>query len=128
MTAVVRIEISFPVPVEIPAGWDQALDALVNMVCKAYEAQNPTRVMWPAGNGSKPKFSQADAVFLGKTPDPNAPESGEPTWDDSVYEISVSEREDYYGNNPLNPDRARLREIAMEDSKARREARKANQP
>lgn len=118
-----RIEISFPVGIEFPAGFDQALDALVNMVCKAYEAQNPTRVMWPAGAGSKPKFSVADSIFLGKAPDADAPDAGEPTFDDSVYEISVAEREDYHGQNPANPERERLRDEALVARKAARAAK-----
>lgn len=73
-----RIEVSFPVEVELPLGWDRALDALVGMVCEAYEAANPTRVMWPAGHGSK--------IGNPMWQDP-------PTFDDSIYAIDVAERE-----------------------------------
>jgi hypothetical protein len=40
-----------------------------------------------------PNFSQNDAFFLGKPVDPNAPESGEPTFDDSVFHLDTSARE-----------------------------------
>lgn len=95
MNKIRQIEISFPVPVELPLGFDRVVDALVNMVCKYYEQENPTRVMWPAGHGSKPNFSQVDALVLGKDVNPNAPKTGEPTWDDDVYHIDVAEREAY---------------------------------
>jgi hypothetical protein len=49
-----RIEIDFPVPVELPPGWEQALDGLLCIVTKHYEQQRPYRRMWPAGHGAKP--------------------------------------------------------------------------
>lgn len=112
MSKVQRIEISFPVPVNLPDGWERALDSLLGMVCEQYQRENPGRVMWPAGCGSKPSWSKQDAAFLGIQADRNAPDSGEPSFDDSVYFIEVAEREDYHGNNPHNPDRERLREEA----------------
>lgn len=90
-----RIEIVFPVGVDFPKGWEQRLAALVDEVCEAYEAEHPDRVMWPAGFGSSPCWSKADAAFLGISADPTAPDGGEPTFDDSTYQISVSEREAY---------------------------------
>ncbi len=74
---ITQIEIIFPVPVELPPGFVQALDRLVNMVCENYEAANPTRSMWPAGQGAKPIW--------------NEPE--EPTFDVSILHIEVAERE-----------------------------------
>lgn len=120
------IEISFPVDVDFPPGFEQALDALVGMVCKAYEAANPTRVMWPAGTGSKVHWSAADSAFLGVKPEAGAPESGEPSFDDSVYAISVAEREDYYGQNPMNPDRERLQAESREARRAARAPKETN--
>ena len=87
-----KIEIEFPLLVELPPGFEQALDRLVDTVCKKYEQENPTRVMWPAGHGSKPIFSQTDLAFLGKPPNPDAPKRGEPTWEEDVYQIDVAER------------------------------------
>lgn len=97
-----------------PEGWDRLLMDLVDMACKTYEHANPTRVMWPAGVGSRPNWSAADAAFLGHAPTPGAPESGEPTFDDSVFQISCSEREDYHGSNRHNPDGEQLRKAAHE--------------
>ena len=87
-----KIEIEFPLLVELPPGFEQALDRLVDTVCKKYEQENPMRVMWPAGHGNKPIFSQADLAFLGKPPNPDAPKKGEPTWEEHVYQIDVAER------------------------------------
>ena len=72
-----KVEVDFPVPVELPLGWEQALDALVGMVCKQYEAEHPTQSMWPAGYGSKPLWR----------------EPKEPEFDESVFYIQVAERE-----------------------------------
>jgi hypothetical protein len=76
---VVRIEINFPVGVELPDGFERELDALVDKACKHYERAHPDRVMWPAGHGSKVLWCEPD----------------EPDFDPSVYEISVAERERY---------------------------------
>ena len=122
-----RVEINFGAAVNLPDGWERALDGLVDMVCQQYKRENPTRTMWPAGHGCKPQWSKADAAFLGASAEAGAPDSGEPTWDDTVYCIDVTEREDYHGDNPMNPDRERLRKEAHENAKARR-AIKRNWP
>ena len=133
------IEITFPVPVEAPDGFFHVLDTMVDMICKKYEADNPTRVMWPAGAGSKPIFSDHDAAFLGiKQRQPTGgreqggneqgskiPKKGEePTFDNSVYQISVSEREDFAGRNPKNPDGKKLAREAHIQWKSNRAIRK----
>ena len=97
MSKIQQIEISFPVPVEMPDGFDQALSALVGIICKQYQKENPTRAMWTAGHGAKP-------LWMSPT------ESGEPEFDSSIYHIDVSEREDTAGANIHNPDRKRLRD------------------
>lgn len=91
------INITFPVDVELPDALERRLVEIVDEVCRAYEKAHPDRTMWAAGFGALPQWSQADAAFLGKTAAPNAPESGEPTFDDSVYNIDVAERERYEG-------------------------------
>lgn len=93
---ITSIQINFPCGVELPEGFEQALVESVGAVCKAWEKQNPTMVMWPAGIGAKPIWDE-----------PN-----EPTFDDSVLQIDVTAREDYHGNNEFNPDRERLRSEA----------------
>lgn len=90
-----RIEITFPVPMIFPKDWEQRLADLVNEVCEAYEDEHPDRVMWPAGFGSAPRWSKADAAFLGVEASQDAPESGEPTFDDTTFQISCAEREAY---------------------------------
>ena len=82
---ITSIEISFGAAVTLPDGWERALDGLIGMVCEQYQRENPTRVMWPAGAGSKPRWSQRDAAFLGVAAASDAPADGDPTFDDSVY-------------------------------------------
>lgn len=76
---VVQIVINFPTGVTFPGGFEQALDALVNMVCEKYEAEHPDRTMWPAGHGGgHSMFDLHDDA---------------PHFDMSVYQIDVAERE-----------------------------------
>ena len=110
MSKVTKIEITFPAPVDFPPGFEQALDALIGMVCKQWERENPTMIMWPAGCGSK------------ITHMPIAAGDERMEFDDSVYAIDCSAREDYGGQNPNNPDRERLRAEAA----AARNAARAN--
>lgn len=97
------VEITFPVSVDLPDGWDRVLVDLVDMACKHWQSQNPTMVMWPAGIGSK------------MLTNPYAMSDDEPMkFDDSIFAVDCSAREDYYGENPHNPDRERLRAEAAE--------------
>jgi hypothetical protein len=72
-----HIEISFPVPVDLPAGFERALHALISMVTEAYEVQHPDRTMWPSGSGAKPLWREPE----------------EPDFDHSTYFIHVAEHE-----------------------------------
>lgn len=121
MSKVSRIEVNFAEAVELPDGFEQVLCGLVDMACKQWERENPTMVMWPAGQGSKPLWSKADAAFLGVAATNSAPDSGEPEFDDTVYCIDVEAREDYHGNNPYNPEREKLRAEAVEARRKRRD-------
>lgn len=121
---ITSIEISFGAAVTLPDGWERALDGLIGMVCEQYQRENPTRVMWPAGAGSKPRWSQRDAAFLGVAAASDAPADGDPTFDDSVYFVDCAEREDYHGSNRHNPQRDALR--AQVD--AQRRAARAYRP
>lgn len=78
------IEITFPVLVELPPGFEQTLSCLVGMVCKAYEKSNPTRTMWPAGHGFKP-------TFIPMTAEQEKERGAE--FDESTYSIEVCERQ-----------------------------------
>jgi hypothetical protein len=100
-----KIEISFPCAVDVPHDVIERMDALVGEICELYEAENPSRVMWPAGHGCKINWSKADAAFLGRPAEANAKESGSPDYDDSVYEISASEREAYEGEREQRKNR-----------------------
>lgn len=107
MNKISKIEITFPTTVRFPDGFERALDALVNMVCEQYQREHPAEVMWPAGYGRK------------MLSNPLAMSDDEPfEFDDSVYAISVAAREDYYGENPNNPERDRLRREANAARKA----------
>jgi len=79
-----KIEIDFPVPVELPDGFEQTLSSLVGMVCKAYQKENPTRTMWAAGHGFKPTF----IPMTRKEEEERGPE-----FDGTIYHIEVCEQE-----------------------------------
>ena len=96
------IEITFPVPVELPDGFEHVLSSLVSMICMKYERDNPERVMWAAGHGSRPIMRMGE--FEGFEVD--------------AYSIDCEEREDYNGRNPFNPRRAALREAAKQAAKS----------
>lgn len=85
-----RIEIEFAIPVYIPQGALRELDGLLSSVIRMKQNQLEGHAHWISGYGSKPLWSQADARFLGKTPADDAPASGEPSFDDSVYHIETS--------------------------------------
>lgn len=73
------IEIVFPVPVELSNNFIRALASLLDGLCEEYKLANPTRTMWPAGFGSKPLWREPE----------------EPDFEDSVFQISMAERESY---------------------------------
>lgn len=80
----ISIQIDFPCEVEISDLRFQALVAVVDAICKDYEAAHVGRVMWPSGMGSL------------MTVNPMALSDDEAIpFDDSVLSISVSERADY---------------------------------
>jgi hypothetical protein len=97
-----KIEVIFPVPVDLPAGWERVLDGLVEMVCEMYEAENPDRTMWPAGMGSKPIWREPE----------------EPNFDDNVYCVEVAEREAY----PKEIERREWQKMTPEQRRAKVEA------
>jgi hypothetical protein len=85
-----RIEIEFAIPVYIPTGALRELDDLLSSVVRMKQNQLEGHAHWVSGHGSKPLWSQADARFLGKTPDDDAPASGEPSFDHSVYHVETT--------------------------------------
>ena len=90
---ITRIEIDFALPVELTAEEVRWINSFVQRIAKRHEPEG--WVHWCAEYGSKPQLSQFDAVFLGKVPDPSAPMSGEPTFDDSVLYLATAAREAY---------------------------------
>lgn len=86
-----KIEISFGRDVEIPDDEFQRLMRLVDKICKKNCPEG--WAFWPAGYGFKPRWSKQDAAFLGVEADPNAPDSGEPSYDESVFSIECASRE-----------------------------------
>lgn len=85
-----RLEVEFAIPVYIPQSALRELDGLLSAIVRLKMNQLEGHAHWVSGYGSKPLWSQADARFLGKTPADDMPESGEPSFDDSVYHIETS--------------------------------------
>ncbi len=82
MTGIVVINVTFPLPVEMPEAAHRALHDAVEIMCAAYERAHPDRVMWAAGEGGTPPPG-----FFFDEP------KGE--WDMSALNIEVAERERY---------------------------------
>lgn len=97
---ITKIEVSFARPVELTDGDMQSLDRIVNDAARRTET--PEFVHWAAGTGSKPNWSKTDCRIFGYEPTADSPESGEPTWDDSVYSIETATRE-RYESEPFKP-------------------------
>lgn len=91
-TPVQRIEIDFSLPTYITREQDRALHQLLDEIVNSPCNQPQDGVHWVSGCGAKPRWSQADAHFLGKQADEGAPKSGEPTFDDRVYAIETTAR------------------------------------
>lgn len=82
-----RIEISFPVSVEMTDDDCRILDAIASEICRRYERAHPGRVMWPAGVGAKITYmpiTRAEEV-AGKHME----------FDHNTFAIDCSEREDF---------------------------------
>lgn len=92
-----KIEIELPIEMDVPDVVFMKIDELLTeYLCKPYKKEHPERTMWVSGHGSKPSFSRIDAALLGKCEwDEGIPDGAEPRYDDSVYQISISERERY---------------------------------
>jgi hypothetical protein len=85
-----RIEIDFALPVDLTQDQQRRLGSPLDEIVAAHQPEDG--IHWVSGYGSKPRWSKADAAFLGKTADENAPETGEPAFDDSIYHIETTER------------------------------------
>lgn len=77
-------EMEFGMPCYITAAQQRKLRDIFDEIIESPANQPVDGVHWLAGCGSKPHFSVADSAFLGKPVEPAAPETGEPTFDNSV--------------------------------------------
>ncbi len=89
-----KIEVEFAIPVFITGEQQHRLANLLEEIARAPKNTPVNGVHWQSGVGSKPSWSQYDAAFLGKQVDPNAPPTGEPTYDDSILHFETSAREE----------------------------------
>jgi hypothetical protein len=95
-----KIEVNFALPVDLTDSEMRIIRDIANDAARRTET--PERVHWAAGTGSKPNWSKTDCKIFGYEPTADSPESGEPTWDDSVYCIDTATRE-RYENEPYKP-------------------------
>ena len=93
----IKIEINFPFDIKISDKLYQEIDEVItHYICKPYEKAHPDRVMWVSGGGYKMNCSKIDAMLLGKHEfDETIPDGDEPTFDESICEINISERAKY---------------------------------
>lgn len=90
-----RIEVAFAIPTYITQEQQRRLADLVEEMARADHNTPKGHVHWQSGIGSKPLWSRADRRLLGLPDDPDAPDSGEPGWDDGVLHLTTSCRELY---------------------------------
>lgn len=87
-----RIEVNFDIPVYIRQEQQRALTTLLDEIARDALNQPKEGVHWLSGMGSKPNFSKRDAAFLGVDAAEDAPDEGEPTFDDTVFECHTTAR------------------------------------
>jgi len=95
-----KIEVSFARPVELTQREMRTIHEIVSNAARRTET--PEFVHWASGTGSKPNWSKTDCQIFGFEPTKDSLESGEPTFDDSVYFIETSTRE-RYDTEPFKP-------------------------
>jgi hypothetical protein len=107
---VTKIEVSFARPVDLTDGDMHTIHTVVAEAARRTET--PEFVHWAAGTGSKPNWSKTDCEIFGYEPTNDSQESGEPTWDHTVYYIETATRQRYdsepfkpYKKRPTNADR-----------------------
>lgn len=86
------IEVDFAIPVLMTQDQQRRLLAILNEIIDSPWNEPVEGVHWMAGVGSKMRWSRHDAALLGKPAEPGAPESGPPTYDDSVYHVESCAR------------------------------------
>lgn len=71
-----KIEVTFPTSVTLSSEVQRGIDDLLQPICDKHVQENPDRVMWVFGHGSKPLWREPE----------------EPEWDDEVFMIEIAER------------------------------------
>lgn len=90
---ITTFEVRFAIPVWITAEDQDRFVKTFEAIIRAPYNQLKDGPHWLAGCGSKPNWSQVDSMFMGKPVDPNAPETGEPTFDDETYFMESEARD-----------------------------------
>lgn len=84
MTKLRRIEVDFPVEVELTEDELRGLDQILTQVCDRYRAAHPDRVMWVFGVGSK--MLVHPMLVSDEEPIP---------FDNDILHFEIAERENY---------------------------------
>lgn len=101
-----KVEISFAIPVFITQEQQSALAQVIDTITSR-ECNIPENgVHWLFGTGGKPRWSQCDARLLQQPTTADAPEEGEPTFDDSILWFETSAR-DFVSDKERDDNRAR---------------------
>jgi hypothetical protein len=88
-----RVRVSFEEGVENLDGIDHVIVAMVDLVCKTWERENPTMVMWPCFIGLRPVCIGGEIVGT----------------EDDEFVVGCEAQEDLLGRNPFNPNREALK-------------------
>lgn len=103
MSEITRINVTFPVAVELPSAAHQALHDAIELVCATYQRAHKDRVMWAAGEGGTPP----PGFFF---------DEPKGDWDMSVLNIEVAERERYDTDEDFKPNAsAELRDYMVKE-------------
>lgn len=91
-TELERIEVEFAIPVEMTQEQQRRLVELLGDIADSPWNQVKEGCHWLSGIGTKMHWSKVDAALLGKKPEPGAPESGDPTYDRTVFHVETFAR------------------------------------
>jgi hypothetical protein len=86
------IELTFEIPVYVTHEQWKRLREITSEIIEAPYNTPTDGVHWLCSEGSKPRWSNVDAQFMGKAVDPAAPETGEPTFDSSIHVMESAAR------------------------------------
>ena len=92
-----QIEIAFALPCYITQEQQHALWKIAREIVESPVNQASGFVHWLSTTGCKTNWSKVDAALLGKKADANAPDAGEPTYDESIFVLESSFRAAHEG-------------------------------